>query len=222
MFDNSTHMPFTLRNAQIVMPGGVVEGGLAVDGDKIAGVTNARDGIDLQGQFLIPGLFDIHTDHAERHVHPRLNVQWDFVPALMAHDAVVISGGTTTVLDSLSVGASIKHPERRDILIPMIDALADGQRRNMFRAQHLLHLRCEISDPITADLIDATAGHDLTRLVSVMDHTPGDRQNPDAEVWLQYMLRELEVDEREGRAMMADLYARSREVGPKIRQQNHC
>ena len=218
MFDSSAHMPFTLMNAQIVTLDGIVEGGLAVDGDKIAGLTNARDGIDLRGQFLIPGLVDIHTDHAERHVHPRLSVQWDFLPALMAHDAVVISGGTTTVFDSLSVGASIKHPERREILIPMIEALAEGQHKHMFRAQHVLHLRCEISDPATANLIDATIDHDLTKLVSVMDHTPGDRQNPDPEAWLNYMLRELEVGESKGRAMMADLLIRAREIGPKMRQ----
>ena len=111
-----------------------------------------------EGAILIPGIVDIHTDHVERHTHPRTTVLWPFLPALMAHDAVVISGGTTTVCDSLSVGASMKRPERREILGPLIAALEEGRRQGAFRADHLLHLRCEVSDPATMALVDATAG----------------------------------------------------------------
>jgi alpha-D-ribose 1-methylphosphonate 5-triphosphate diphosphatase len=153
----------------------------------------------------------------ERHTHPRATVIWPFLPALLAHDGVVISGGTTTVLDSLSVGASMKRPERREILEPLIAALDEGQRQGAFRAEHLLHLRCEVSDPATMALLDATAGHPLTRLVSVMDHTPGDRQSPDIERWFTHMIHEMEVDEDTGRDMMDDLLERSRTRGAEVR-----
>jgi alpha-D-ribose 1-methylphosphonate 5-triphosphate diphosphatase len=87
----------------------------------------------------------------------------------------------------------------------------------MFRADHLLHLRCEVSDPATMALLDATAGHPLTRLVSVMDHTPGDRQSPDIDRWFNHMIHEMEVDEVTGRAMMQDLLDRSRTRGAEVR-----
>jgi alpha-D-ribose 1-methylphosphonate 5-triphosphate diphosphatase len=135
----------------------------------------------------------------------------------MAHDAVVVSGGTTTVFDSLSVGASMKKPERREILGPLVAALAEGQAAGAFRAEHLLHLRCEISDPTTVDLVAATIAHPLTRLVSVMDHTPGDRQSPDIDQWFHHMIHDMEVDEATGRAMMDDLFERSRNRGAAVR-----
>jgi alpha-D-ribose 1-methylphosphonate 5-triphosphate diphosphatase len=135
----------------------------------------------------------------------------------MAHDAVVISGGTTTVFDSLSVGASMKRPERREILQPLVAALAEGQAAGAFRAEHLLHLRCEISDPETMALVDATIAHPLTRLVSVMDHTPGDRQSPDIDRWFSHMIHEMEVDEATGRDMMDELFDRSRKRGAEVR-----
>ncbi|MBY6200929.1 alpha-D-ribose 1-methylphosphonate 5-triphosphate diphosphatase [Maritalea mobilis] len=217
MFDQADSATLTLGNARIVTPDGIVEGGLAIDGGRISGLTDARDGRDLAGAFLIPGIVDLHTDHVERHTHPRGGVIWPFLPALMAHDGVVISGGTTTVFDSLSVGASMKRPERREILEPLVAAMLEGQERGLFRAEHLLHLRCEISDPATMALTDATVGLPISRLVSVMDHTPGDRQSPDVQRWFTHMIHEMEVDEETGRVMMEDLFERSRTCGAEVR-----
>lgn len=218
MFDAVATAPLTLSNATIVTPEGLIEGTLRVDGGRIAGfATNRGEGVDLSGHYLIPGIVDLHTDHVETHVHPRNTVQWAFLPALMAHDGVVISGGTTTVFDSLSVGASMKRPERREILGPLVEAIEHGVTHGLFRAEHLLHMRCEISDPTTIDLVDATIGKGLARLVSVMDHTPGDRQSPDMERWFHHMIHEMEIDEAEGRLRMQELLDRSARVGAEVR-----
>jgi alpha-D-ribose 1-methylphosphonate 5-triphosphate diphosphatase len=221
MFDEQPQAGTCLKNARIVTAERVVTGSVEIEAGRISGITEgarqSRAGRDLEGAVLIPGIVDIHTDHMERHTHPRTTVLWPFLPALMAHDAVVISGGTTTVLDSLSVGASMKRPERREILEPLIAAIDEGRRQGAFRADHLLHLRCEVSDPATMALVDATAGHALTRLVSVMDHTPGDRQSPDIDRWFAHMIHEMEVDEVTGREMMDDLLERSRTRGAEVR-----
>ena len=217
MLDTAHAPDLTLSDARIVTPLGVVEGALKIEGGMIAGIGRARDGLSLGGAFLIPGIVDLHTDHVERHTHPRLTVLWPLLPALMAHDAVVIAGGTTTVFDSLSVGASMKRPERREILEPLVAAIAEGQAAGVFRAEHLLHLRCEISDPATIALVDATIAHPLTRLVSVMDHTPGDRQSPDVAKWFDHMIHEMEVNAATGQLMMDDLLDRSRSMGQIVR-----
>ncbi len=220
MFDTPTSSAQVFSNARIVTATGVVDGGLAVVDGRVADLTQATDGLDLNGAFLIPGIVDLHTDHVERHTHPRVGVIWPFLPALLAYDAVVISGGTTTVFDSLSVGASMQKQERRELLKPLVATMRDARARGLFRAEHLLHLRCEISDPATPDLVDATIGFAETQLMSVMDHTPGDRQSPDVEKWFWHMIRDMEVHEDEGREMMDELFERSRTHGAMVR--SHC
>lgn len=211
---------FTLAEARIVTPDGVINGAIDIEGGQIASLrpgAHAPSGLDLGGDFLIPGVVDVHTDHVEAHVFPRAGVQWDFLNALMAHDAVVIAGGTTTVLDSLCVGVSMKRPERRDLLVPLVAALERGRAEGLFRADHLLHLRCEICDPDTIALIDATITSPLVRLVSVMDHTPGDRQSLDREHWLGRMAKEMGLDLADARDAMAELVDRSSRVGAEVR-----
>ena len=220
MFDRFDQTATVLSGAQIVTPDGIVEGALAIEDGQISGITHTATGTDLHGAYLIPGIVDIHTDHVERHTHPRVGVIWEFLPALLAYDAVVISGGTTTVFDSLSVGASMQKQERRELLEPLVAAIADSVDRNLFRAEHFLHLRCEISDPATPALVNATIDLPITRLMSVMDHTPGDRQSPDVEKWFWHMIRDMEVDETEGRRMMGDLFDRSKAHGASVRA--HC
>jgi alpha-D-ribose 1-methylphosphonate 5-triphosphate diphosphatase len=210
MFDDRPAPSLTLSHARVVTPAGIVEGGLRIEAGRIAGTTHAADGIDLGGAFLIPGFVDLHTDHAERHVHPRANVLWPLLPALLAHDAVVISGGTTTVLDSLSVGASMKRPERREILEPLVAALDAGCRagavpRRPPPAPALRDLRPR--DHGAGRCHDGPPAH-----AARLDHGPHPRRpaEPGRERWFAHMIHEMEVDEATGRAMMDDLLERSR------------
>jgi len=218
MFDHSSETAQILSNAQIVTPSGIVEKSLIVEDGRIAGLSDVSGGRDLSGCYLIPGIVDLHTDHVERHTHPRVGVLWPALPALLAYDAVVISGGTTTVFDSLSVGASMQKQERRELFEPLVATLRAAVAQDLFRAQHLLHLRCEISDPATPGLVDASVDFPETQLISVMDHTPGDRQSPDVDKWFWHMIRDMEVHEDEGRRMMEELFERSRTHGKVVRQ----
>src|SRR3546814_9393695 len=77
----------------------------------------------------------------------------------MAHDAQMAAGGATTSFDCVCVGISIKHPERREIFRPMIDAVRAARDHGMLRADHIVHLRCEVTDEAVVALFDAVADH---------------------------------------------------------------
>ena len=96
-----------LANARIVLADAVVENGwLAAADGLILEVGEGRSperGEDLDGDLLLPGLVELHTDHLETHYIPRPKVFWDPVAAVVSFDGQLATSGITTVLDSLRV-----------------------------------------------------------------------------------------------------------------------
>lgn len=155
-----------------------------VDG-RIAAIDEAPSrlpgAIDLQGDLLLPGLVEVHTDNLERHVTPRPKVTFPMRAALQAHDAEIAAAGITTVLDAIGVGDPYGDGFRsrdQSALLEVLDAL---EAAGLLRAQHLIHVRCELPAPNARELFEPFARHPRLRLISLMDHTPGQRQWTDIE-----------------------------------------
>src|SRR3546814_125395 len=193
-----------LGNARLVLVDEVVHGSVLLRDGRIAevnpGATAVPAAEDLGGDTLLPGLIDLHTDHFEKHVLPRPGTRWDMVSAVMAHDAQMAAGGITTSFDCVCVGVSIKHPERREIFRPMIDAVREASTKGMLRADHIVHLRCEVTDEEVVELFDAVADHAAVGMMSLMDHAPGHRQYPDVKRFRERTMRTLRLSEAEADA----------------------
>lgn len=176
-----------LTNAQIVLPDHIIAGHLTVEDGVIATIEPGHGGagIDCEGDFLIPGIIDLHTDNLERQVLPRSNARWPSRSALLAHDAQCAVAGVTTVFDALCLGDIGFEKER-------LQTFLDGQRdlaaltgTHLLKADHFLHLRCELPSPMMLDLLDAAITDKLVRLISLMDHSPGVGQYADIEKYRQ-------------------------------------
>lgn len=216
----SNDEPLILENARVVLPDAVFSGSVIVEDDRIVALeaTAARgQRIDFHGDYLLPGIVDIHTDHFEKHVYPRAHVRWDYMRAALAHDSQVIGGGVTTVFDSLCVGATTDNPERAQILTPMIDALEKAQGAGMLRAEHLVHLRCEITDTETPSLMAANIERPIVRIVSVMEHLPGIRQSRDVEAYLQRAMKSSGESREVVRQKIETLLAEKTDIGARVR-----
>jgi len=196
---------FCLANAEVVTAEAAFRGRVTVENGVITGVEEGSavpgDALDCQGELLLPGLVDLHTDHCERHAVPRPGVHWDPLQAAIAHDAQIAAAGITTVFDSLVVGLRDADQVRRDLLGEIMRAVEKGEALGLFRAQHLLHLRCEVTDPTLLDQMEAQMDHPLLQLVSVMEHTVGQRQFPDPERYREVLTKLFhvpadEVDQR--------------------------
>jgi alpha-D-ribose 1-methylphosphonate 5-triphosphate diphosphatase len=173
-----------LANARLVLADRVVENGwIAFDGAIIEtgeGRPPER-GLDLGGDLLIPGLVELHTDHIEAHYVPRPKVYWDPVAAVVSYDGQLVTSGITTVLDSLRVWREDGAENVDGQHAVLADAIVRAAEGDLLRAEHFLHLRCEIPIPGVVEDTAAMIGRDNVRLVSLMDHTPGQRQFRDEE-----------------------------------------
>jgi alpha-D-ribose 1-methylphosphonate 5-triphosphate diphosphatase len=131
---------------------------------------------DWGDDFLIPGLVDIHTDNLEKHYQPRPGATWDGVGAVMAHDGQCASAGITTVFDSLSLHGNRNGLDRGGAVQPMIDAIGVADDEGLLRIDHALHLRCEVTNPELLERLAPFAESPRLKLLSLMDHRPGQRQ----------------------------------------------
>ncbi|HEX3404059.1 MAG TPA: alpha-D-ribose 1-methylphosphonate 5-triphosphate diphosphatase [Acetobacteraceae bacterium] len=164
-------------NAVLVLPDSTLHGTIVFRGGDIADIQSGKSGAlsarDMNGDFLLPGIVDTHTDNLERQVLPRSLARWPSRSAMVAHDAQCAAAGVTTVLDALCLGDLGFDKERirtfREGVVDL-DALADA---DLLKAEHFLHLRCEVPALDMLSLFDTVAGHRRVRMVSLMDHSPG-------------------------------------------------
>ncbi|WP_176059362.1 alpha-D-ribose 1-methylphosphonate 5-triphosphate diphosphatase [Paraburkholderia sp. BCC1876] len=183
-----------IRNARIVTRDEIFTGVVHVEDGVIRdverGTTAAREAQDWDGDYLLPGLIELHTDNLEKHLAPRPGVQWNTDAAFVIHDAQVAAAGITTVFDALAIGSRSNVGLRgRDVQTQCAESLTRLSERNLLRAEHFLHLRCEIATADVVELFDSLCAHPLLRLASVMDHTPGQRQWHDREQWRRFQER---------------------------------
>lgn len=165
-------------NARIVLQNEVLNGSLVVRDGRIAEIArgNTATGEDFGGDYLIPGLIELHTDHLEAHYSPRPGVRWNTTAAIQAHDSQVASSGITTVFDCLRMGADEDGGFATGEMREMADALEAAGREDRLKADHLIHLRCEVSAANVLDDFSDFEDDPQVRLVSLMDHSPGQRQ----------------------------------------------
>ena len=174
--------------------------------DLERGTTSARTAVDWDGDYLLPGLIELHTDNLEKHLAPRPGVRWNIDAAFVIHDAQVAAAGITTVFDSLRIGArSDVDMHNRDLQTQCAQALARLSEHQLLRAEHFLHLRCEIAAPDVVDVFDTLSTHPLLRLASVMDHTPGQRQWQDRDQWRHWQERHGKLTDEHFAAVVAEL-----------------
>ena len=180
----------TLRNAQIVLEDEIIHGSVQVRDGLIVDIASGPSNVgeDFESDLLIPGLVEIHTDNLERHLMPRPKVRWPAMAALLSHDAEIAAAGITTVFDALGIGDGDTDGLRGGGLDEILGALNQSQQHRVLRADHHLHIRCELPAPNTLELFQpfaklnqTTASHESNPsirvgLISLMDHTPGQRQ----------------------------------------------
>src|SRR6266576_375625 len=169
-----------LANARVVLAERVIEAGwVAAENGRIVEIGEGRapdHAEDLAGDLLLPGLVELHTDHLEAHYVPRPKVHWDPVAAVVSYDGQLATCGITTALDSLRVWREEGAEDVDGQAGILADAIATARDAELLRIEHFLHLRCEVPMPLVVAEAKELMERAHVRLLSLMDHTPGQRQ----------------------------------------------
>lgn len=175
-----------LANATLVLPGETVRGTLVLRDGVIAamddGTAVPKGGVDCGGDYIAPGLVELHTDNLERHLHPRPKVNWPHMASILAHDREMASVGITTVFDAIRVGSiqsSMNKRLRKKYARDVANEIAELRTQGVLKIRHHIHLRAETCSETLMEELDEFGVQDRVGIVSLMDHTPGQRQFAD-------------------------------------------
>lgn len=208
-------------NANLILNDEVVRGSLQVkDGiitDIDTGPVVPAGAIDLGGDYLAPGMVELHTDNLERHLAPRPKVDWPHRAAILAHDRELASTGITTVFDALRVGSIISTQKGRysKYARSMATEILEMRTAGTLRISHHIHLRAEVCSETLQEELDEFTPEDRIGLVSMMDHTPGQRQFVDVQKFKDYICGKQGLNDAEFDTYAAFLCGLQAKLGPQ-------
>ncbi|MFZ6722064.1 alpha-D-ribose 1-methylphosphonate 5-triphosphate diphosphatase [Undibacterium sp. Ji49W] len=203
-----------IENAQIVLADEIMLGMMVTEQGRISDLAEAARMSavtateDWQGDYLLPGMVELHTDNLEKHLMPRPKVRWPTLPAILAHDVQVAASGITTVLDAISVGDIDTDSMRNDSLQAATEGLRMAADAGILRADHFLHMRLELAEENLLDMFAPYLNDDRLKLVSLMDHTPGQRQWTDLSHYRTYVSGKRGWSEDKVESMLEHLFIR--------------
>ncbi|HZY37039.1 MAG TPA: alpha-D-ribose 1-methylphosphonate 5-triphosphate diphosphatase [Mucilaginibacter sp.] len=170
----NTHL---LTNARIVTPTENFIGTVEIENGIISSITKDKtfnEGIDLNGQWLIPGCIDIHTDYLEKELYPRASAAFPLPFALHFMDARAAACGITMVFSAVSFSDN----EEKNRSLPQAMELAGqiDKARHSLLVRHFLHARIDPNGNGILDYLEPMRQLESLYLVVYNDHIPGERQ----------------------------------------------
>lgn len=207
-------------NYRLQLPNQEVLGTLVVRDGTIADIQPGmvNQGQNGEGDYLLPGLIELHTDNLEQCITPRPKVRFPIDAATLYHDRELIGAGITTVCDAIAVGDITPTSLRLTQFGPMIRAIEQGQNQGRFAVDHRLHLRCELAYEQAYEIAAEYADHPLLALISLMDHTPGQRQFAKMDKYKEYYMGKHGITEAEMEAFIQDRLDAQRQHADRNRQ----
>jgi alpha-D-ribose 1-methylphosphonate 5-triphosphate diphosphatase len=170
-------------NATLILPEEIIrKGALLLEDDIIASVCpdsghHASEIVDLEGDYLMPGLIDLHGDAIEHELNPRPKAHLPMDHAIAQGDRKCALAGITTMFHAIGF-----HGD--DSLHRNSDAMMELSRRIRKFTPHALidskiHCRFEMPVPSGMTCIQTLVAEGVCELVSLNDHTPGQGQYRD-------------------------------------------
>ena len=181
-------------NAKIITENAIIHGTIMFADGVISSIDSGTrvplGAIDCEGDYVAPGLIELHTDNLERHLTPRPKVNWPKRAAVLGHDRELAGAGITSVFDALRVGSETDQKSHGYLRYARetVDHILDQINHRALKVSHHIHLRAELCTETLVEELYEFSVNDRVRLVSLMDHTPGQRQFRDMSKHREYLM----------------------------------
>jgi alpha-D-ribose 1-methylphosphonate 5-triphosphate diphosphatase len=166
-----------LTNARIVTPTENFTGSVEIEDGIITSIIKDKyfdDGIDLKGQWLIPGCIDIHTDYLEKELYPRPSAAFPLPFALHFMDVRAAACGITTVFSAVSFTEN--EGKNRSLADALELARQIDKTRHSLLVRHFLHARLDPNSNSVLDYLEPMKQLESLYMVIYNEQIPGQRQ----------------------------------------------
>lgn len=184
-----------MESVSIVLEEGRI-GGLLKRDERFGGET-----LDAAGRYVLPGIVDLHCDAIEKQAVPRPGVEFPLELAFLEMDRYFAASGITTGFHAIS------FMDDRGRSMARGRALCEAINRQGGEGlvRHELHLRCELPQEGSVEMVEEVMNAHPVKIVSMMDHTPGQGQFQDLEWFKRYWKEDQGVEDDRIAAAMAEV-----------------
>lgn len=221
---------YIIHNGKIITEETILEGyAVVVEGEIIQSIipqetvsayTDAQL-IDARGGYISPGFIDIHSDYIETIASPRPTSMMDFNISLREAEKILISHGITTMFHSLSFyreDVFTHKPMRNPNNIQrMVDAI-DATHKELHLIRHRMHARFEIDNVDEIDTLVKNIEDGKVHLLSFMDHTPGQGQYRNLEVYRETLKGYRDISDDDVNVLIAERQSTEFLTSEKIKE----
>ena len=186
---------YLITNGQVVTETEILNNSeVLIDGENIVGiyasgtnkVTKLDTVINAEEGLIAPGFVDIHSDYIENMASPRPTSVLDFDISIRETEKILINQGITTMFHSLSfIGEdefSVKPIRSPENVKALLEKIAQTHNR-LHLIRHRFHARLEIDAVDNIEQIKQFILAGKVQLLSFMDHSPGQGQYRNLEIY---------------------------------------
>ncbi len=171
-------METILRSKNVLINEQFVAADLVIKGEFIERIDKYglnEVAIDLSDKKIAPGIVDLHSDAIEKEIEPRPNATFPIDLAVAELDKKLSMAGVTTMFHAIGFEENPKKKRSIDLAIHQIEEINKANDKHL-GVDNYIHARFELSAQEAVEPIKEVISKGMVKLVSLMDHSPGQGQ----------------------------------------------
>lgn len=181
-------METILRSENVLLNEAFIPADIVIQGEFIKRIDNYgvnEVAVDLGSKKIVPGIVDLHSDAIEKEIEPRPNATFPVDLAIAELDKKLSMAGVTTMFHAIGFEDNPKKKRSIDLAKHQIEEIFNANK-NHLGVDNFVHARFELSADEAVIPIKEVISKGMVKLVSLMDHTPGQGQFKSLESFQTY------------------------------------
>jgi alpha-D-ribose 1-methylphosphonate 5-triphosphate diphosphatase len=177
-----------LRSKNVLVNKKFIEADIVIKGEFIQSIDpygSNEVAVDLGDKKIVPGIVDLHSDAIEKEIEPRHGATFPVELAITELDKKLSMAGITTMFHAIGFEDNPKKKRSVYLARQQIEEIYNANKKHL-GVDNLVHARFELSASDAVESIKEVIDLGMVKLLSIMDHSPGQGQFKTLETFKTY------------------------------------